>query len=645
MGINYHVAKYGSDKNAGTEIAPFLTIQRAANIAVAGDTVTVHEGEYREWVDPKNSGVDNGNRIIYEAAKGERVVIKGSEIVTDWENVDGTVWKTVISNSIFGDWNPYVRIIEGDWHISPQEYKVHLGDVYINGKSMYEATSKKELFTTPRRINGVNFFRKDSLPFPNDSIYQWLAEVDDQNTTIYGNFHEFDPNCELIEINVRKCCFFPTETGRNYITVRGFEMAHAACPFVPPTSYQWGMLGVNWSKGWIIENNHLHDAKCSAISLGKEKTTGDNLHYQTLRKSGYTYQKEAVFAALRIGWSKENIGSHIVRNNLIHDCGQNGIAGHMGCAFSLIEHNHIYNISTKQEFYGHELGGIKFHAPIDTVIQDNNIHNCSTFGIWLDWQAQGTRVTKNLFSKNGNDLKIEVTHGPCSVDNNVFMSEFNLVDAAQGTAYVHNIFTGNVNHYKIKNRSTPYHFPHTTEVMGCEMVYGGDDRFMNNMFMGLDKKDWGFLCNFTEKYNEYCLPEEYIGLVKATGFGTDHEECDEVPQPIVIEGNVYSGVAVPHRAEKGHITVSDLTCELKENNGEWALEINVPEEVTKMNCRPVTTECLGSPRITEAPYVNPDGTPIDFTVDLVGNTRNGNVIAGPFVALKPGKQIITVWKE
>lgn len=510
---------------------------------------------------------------------------------------------------------------------------------------MYEATSKEELFTTPKRITGINFFRKDSLPFPNDSIYQWLAEVDDQNTTIYGNFHEFDPNCELIEINVRKCCFFPTETGRNYITVRGFEMAQAACPFVPPTSYQWGMLGVNWSKGWIIENNHLHDAKCSAVSLGKEKTTGDNLHYQTLRKSGYTYQKEAVFAALRIGWSKENIGSHIVRNNLIHDCGQNGIVGHMGCAFSLIEHNHIYNISTKQEFYGHELGGIKFHAPIDTVIRDNNIHNCSTFGIWLDWQAQGTRVTKNLFSKNGNDLKIEVTHGPCSVDNNIFMSEFNLVDAAQGTAYVHNIFTGNVNHYKIKNRSTPYHFPHTTEVMGCEMVYGGDDRFVNNMFMGLDKIDCGFLCNFTETYNEYCLPEEYIGLVKATGFGTDHEECDEVPQPIVVEGNAYSGVAVSHRAEKGHVTVSDLICELKENNGEWVLEINVPEEVTKMNCRPVTTERLGVPRITEEPYENPDGTHIDFTVDLVGNIRNGNVIAGPFVSLKPGKQSIAVWKE
>jgi alpha-L-arabinofuranosidase len=45
---------------------------------------------------------------------------------------------------------------------------------------------------------------------------------------------------------------------------------------------------------------------------------------------------EAVFRALQIGWSKEKIGSHIIRNNVIYDCGQNGIVGHMGCAFSEI---------------------------------------------------------------------------------------------------------------------------------------------------------------------------------------------------------------------------------------------------------------------------------------------------------------------
>lgn len=40
----YHVAKNGSDSNIGTREAPFVTIQKAADTAKAGDRVIVHEG-------------------------------------------------------------------------------------------------------------------------------------------------------------------------------------------------------------------------------------------------------------------------------------------------------------------------------------------------------------------------------------------------------------------------------------------------------------------------------------------------------------------------------------------------------------------------------------------------------------------------
>ena len=46
----YHVAKTGSDQGKGTKQDPFLTINKAASVALAGDTVVVHEGVYREWV-------------------------------------------------------------------------------------------------------------------------------------------------------------------------------------------------------------------------------------------------------------------------------------------------------------------------------------------------------------------------------------------------------------------------------------------------------------------------------------------------------------------------------------------------------------------------------------------------------------------
>lgn len=111
----YHVAKNGSDQNPGTLNQPFLTINKAASVAMAGDTVIVHEGEYREWVKPKFKGLSDKRRITYQAAEGEKVVIKGSERIQSWQHVEGNVWKVELPNSFFGDYNPYALEIFGDW--------------------------------------------------------------------------------------------------------------------------------------------------------------------------------------------------------------------------------------------------------------------------------------------------------------------------------------------------------------------------------------------------------------------------------------------------------------------------------------------------------------------------------------------------
>ena len=46
------------------------------------------------------------------------------------------------------------------------------------------------------------------------------------------------------------------------------------------------------------------------------------------------------------------------------------------------------------------MAGIKIHAAIDTEISRNHIYRTCR-GIWLDWMAQGTRVTGNLLHDNG----------------------------------------------------------------------------------------------------------------------------------------------------------------------------------------------------------------------------------------------------
>ena len=621
----YHVSVNGSDRAVGTLEAPFRTINHAAQIAAPGDTVQVHEGVYREWVDPRSGGITESSRIVYESAPGERAVIKGSEIVENWEHVEGTVWKKIVANSMFGDWNPFEQIMEGDWMQAPREYNVHLGDVYVNGLSMYEASSLEDLYEAKIRHTCWQHLEApvpELILHPEHTVYRWYAQVDEENTTIYGNFQEIDPNKVLVEINVRKACFYPKKPAVNYITLRGFEIAHGACPWAPPTSDQVGMVGPHWSHHWIIENNDIHDAKCSAVSLGKDERGGDILTTKFSQKPGHNRQMEAVFTALREGWSKETVGSHIVRNNKIHDCGQTGIVGHMGCAFSTIEHNHIYNIGIKHEYWGDELGGIKLHAPIDVIIKENNIHNC-TLGTWLDWQAQGTRVTRNLYYNNNRDFMIEVTHGPCLVDHNIFLSNIALEMMAQGTAFVHNIEAGIVMHRNCLDRATPYHFPHTTQVLGFSFVYGGDDRLINNMFLGTKE-----------------LP-----VTHWIPFSTTYDNKKAVFLKSYLEGNAYGGIAKPSSVDKNVIKADGMTAEVEQVDGEWILTLNVPQAMIEASCEPVTTDRLGTPYLTEERYENPDGSDVDFTLDYFGNRRGDTVIPGPFADLKAGVQNLVIWRE
>ena len=638
----YHVAKNGYDTNPGTEQAPFLTIQKAADLAQSGDTVLVHEGVYREWVRPQAGGISDHCRITYAAAPGEQVTIKGSEPVNWWRQEKGTVWKIEIPNSFFGAENPFAQTVSGDWFVAPMHPYVHLGEVYLNGQAFYEAFSLEDVFSpVQQEFSSYEtwFFRPERNLKPEETVYRWYAQVDDKQTVIYANFHGADPNRELVEIHVRSACFYPEKTNLDYITVRGFEMAHAACPWTPPTAVQPGLLGCHWSKGWIIEDNHIHHAKCSGISLGKEISTGNNAFTRTGKTPGYQNQMEAVFRGVKAGWCKEKIGSHIVRNNVIHDCGQNAIVGHMGCAFSEIYGNEIYNIAMKHEFYGHEIAGIKFHGAVDTKIHHNYIHHCS-LGIWLDWQAQGTRVSGNVFTDNYRDLMIEVTHGPHLVDNNIFGSDFSLVNAAQGGAYIHNLFGGFMQRYPILNRATPYHFPHSTELLGVSVTYGGDDRWYGNIFAPRTVDPEPYARYGTADYNGAPTSlEEFLQRVKSHGVG-DVEHYERTAQPVYINDNVYTGHAKPFDREENHLTKPEqMPFKILDDGQSVYLQLDAPGELFTLAVPQSCTQSMPQARIVQQDFEIPEG------LDMLGAKRGQNGAAGPLESLKPGPNRIKLWER
>ncbi|MCR4763238.1 MAG: right-handed parallel beta-helix repeat-containing protein [Lachnospiraceae bacterium] len=666
--MEYYVDGKARTSGDGSEAMPFRTIQEAAIVAEPGDEVIVRPGIYREHVNPVCGGTQE-KRIVYRSQKKGAAVITGAEPVKNWEQIKGTtVWQARVSNALFGDDNPFRTLVRGDWFIASMI--AHTGEVYLNDKSLYEVTSLQEVKKPVKSKTSWD---------PDFSVYTWYAEQDGQKdeTVIYANFHEYDPNRENVEINVRRHCFYPMAEGRGYITLSGFKIDKAATQWAPPTAYQEGMVGPHWSKGWIIEDCEISNSKCSGISLGKYlQPNNDNKWLKEKYKDGTQTERDCICQAQQEGWTKERIGSHIIRRCEIHDCGQTGIVGHLGGVFSVIEDNHIHHINNKQNLAGAEIGGIKMHAAIDCIYRRNHIHHC-TRGMWLDWQAQGTRVTQNFFHDNtlpfdhlmcdeamgarGEDIFIEVSHGPTLVDNNILLSDRSLKLCTQGVALVHNLIggafaavgTGVDNGAKTKKspRYTPYHVPHRTEIAGFMTILHGDMRFYNNIFIQqpvrpflkkvekeMEKNDWddGNATVGTHPYDDYQTFEEWEKEFDGyCGMGAGPSDRYYIPLPVWTGGNVYVNGAKPCKIEQEYTRLKGkVAFSVEEKKGKYVIRTNLYDILGKdAAANLIDTGTLGMAFEPEERYENPDGTPITWDTDYFGNKRK-MILPGPFADKK-----------
>lgn len=587
-GKEYHVSLKGNDANDGSKSGPLRTISAAALRAQPGDIITVHEGVYRERINPPRGGESDQRRIIYQAAAREKVVIKGSEVVKGWEKVQDDTWKVSLPNSFFAKFNPYSDLIHGDW-FSPQGRQHHTGAVYLNGDWLNEAAKLEDVMK------------------PVGDVPLWFGLVENETTTLWAQFKGVNPNEQLVELNVRQTVFYPEKTGVNYLTVRGFTLRDAATPWAPPTAEQMGLIGTHWSKGWIIESNVISHSRCAGVALGKY---GDEWDNRAESAEGYV---GTIYRALTNGWNKETIGHHIVRNNVISHCEQAGVVGSLGCSFSTVTGNTIHDIHVQHLFSGAEMAGIKFHGAIDVQISGNHIYR-TVRGIWLDWMAQGARVTRNLFHDNRDqDLFVEVDHGPFLVDNNIFLSPKALLTVSQGGAYVHNLIAGGMDQNHFDARQTPFHHAHSTELAGFHDNPSGDDRYYNNLVMNRG----------------------------------DLSKYDAARLPVWMEGNVFVQNGKPSKHEQAPLLEPNWEPGLKlvEKPDGFYLELAVDTTwKQKTRRKPVSTELLGKAVIPNLPYENANGTPVCIDTDYFGNTRApNNPFPGPFELPHGGQHHLRVW--
>ncbi|MGN6726140.1 MAG: right-handed parallel beta-helix repeat-containing protein [Tepidisphaeraceae bacterium] len=603
-GVEIHVAPSGDDAGDGSPAHMLRTISAAAARARPGDTVTVHAGVYRERIDPPRGGESDARRIVYQAAPGDHVEISGAERVEHWTRVQGDTWRADVPNSVFGNFNPFGDVIRGDW-FRPMGHTHHTGAVYLNGDWLAEA------------------FTLDEVLSPAGSLPLWFAKVGAKDTTVWAQFKGVDPNTQMVEVNARRCVFYPSKTGVNYLTVRGFTLTKAATPWAPPTAEQVALIGTNWSRGWKIEHNRINYSICCGVSLGKYGDEFDNKSQNSA--GGYV---KTIDRALTHGWDGSNVGHHVVHDNVIDHCEQAGVVGSLGGIFSVIAGNDIHDIHVRHRFDGAEMAGIKLHAAIDTVIRDNHLYRCNR-GIWLDWMAQGTLVSGNLLHDNATDkdlivesvmggrqdMFLEVNHGPTVLVNNVMLSSYALNVRSQGTAYVHNLFAGQFRIVPHDSRVTPFQRSHSTAVAGMHDNPAGDVRFYNNVFFGRP----------------------------------DLSGYDAATLPVTMAGNVFVGHAKPSKWEAGPVRLPDADSAVHVIEKGDGFYLDFTAEPTWRAPQPgplVTSDLLGRTQISGVGFEQADGRPYRFDRDYFGHARNpAEPFPGPFELTSFGRQSIKVWPK
>lgn len=720
-GREIHVSVRGNDRNNGTLEQPLQTIGRAAQLAQPGDVITIHEGTYRECIVPPRGGISDKQRITYQAATGEKVVVTGAEVATGWQHVGNDTWKLTLPDSYFGDRNPFDEQIYGSWYRGKGRPN-HTGMVFLNGERIRECFSKEKImqpveerpyFYAESDGNGGKILmnlewikpsdgsRKTSMyssvkggdqavciaivnrwPFgylkdgsemyfdevdfgaASDSLYmqaatlakggmvevyldssegEYLGTAMITNTGDWEQFSVFgmklnrnvqgkrniclkvkapapkmngyttiwaqfpggvDPNKEEVEITKRANVFYPERVGIDYITIRGLILEKTATNWAPPSAEQPGLIGTRWGKGWVIENNVIRHSRCSGIALGRP-TFGHAHHYQELpprvfaEEDGGQTVEQLVDYFKNASWDKDVTGHHIIRNNHIYDCGQTGIVGCSGGAFSLIEGNEIHDICVDETFEGDEMAGIKLHFANDAVLRNNHIYR-TIRGLWLDWGAQGVQVVGNLFHENRQeDIFAEVCHGPILLANNILLSGHSL-SLSQGIAGVHNLIKGRVTGGVDRcagGRLTYFYPPHDTRSLGKAPNVGGDYQWFNNLLTA--RKELG--------------------------------EWDETGLPIDEHGNSFA---------------LENVC-LEEKPDGWFLRISVSMDSLKaMPTQLVNTQSLRKTVTTKQEFTNPDGSAISVDKDYLGEKRNRRKpCPGAFELQKYRNMEWLVWKK
>ncbi|MDQ6911312.1 MAG: right-handed parallel beta-helix repeat-containing protein [Verrucomicrobiota bacterium] len=340
-----------ADTNVGTLEEPLKTISAAAAKAQPGDKVLIYGGEYRETVIVNSSGTE-GDPIIFEAAPGEKPVIKGSDVITGWRHDRGSIWKSKLSFRS----RAKVGSDPSFWNTRD------VTQVFVRDGALLDAEQLKPVVSKNALKAGTFFCDRQKA-----TLYVWLAD-------------SAAPKRHKLEASVRGAWLY---IYGSHLVVRGLQMRHASTTFI-----------AKWPGCSLLGDDITLDRCC--ISWGDFVGVSLSGHGNRLLHSVIACHGDCGIGGAGPGHLIENcrvVYNNVRRYHIDWHAGGAKFGPHFD--HSILRHNE----------FAHNLGpGIWFDIECQKNVVDGNLaHDNYGPGIMIEISS-GNVVCNNVSFKNRNPL-------------------------------------------------------------------------------------------------------------------------------------------------------------------------------------------------------------------------------------------------
>jgi hypothetical protein len=299
FGATYHVDKSGSDANSGLEGSPWLTVQKAARTAAAGDTILIGPGAYAEEVTTLGAG-SPGRRIVYD----------GQGVATVHRFTVSQPHVTVQNLAVSGHTSTWFR-----------------GSIDIKAGAHWTVVSNCFIRPVIPYLGGIEMDRGSVDPFDDNAPNNCILVANRITGIIAREGFDIAGTNNLVVGNVVTNLYvsdFVRLWGR-WNTIRGNTFGHMlAYPIGnhPDFIQTFGQLG-DGSKGHVIEGNYVHDIPMGQLAqLTRSDGISDPLAGMAEEMGDWTFRNN-VFAHIGMQ-SSCSIPATKWYNNVFYRCNTNG---------------------------------------------------------------------------------------------------------------------------------------------------------------------------------------------------------------------------------------------------------------------------------------------------------------------------------